>query len=322
MKKIVFIFIPILLIAFVLLFSSCQKIHVHTPETIPAVEASCTVDGSTAGERCSECGEILVSPERIPALGHEIAVDAAVFSTCTEDGLSEGKHCSVCGLVITEQSVVKSTGHKYQELISKAPTCTSDGTKTLTCSLCNNSYTETISSTGHSFSAATCETAEKCRKCGMTIGSPLGHTTCFGKCDRCGKEIVPKVTLDVPSTVKNGNYSEMKIKNVEYSFLQSLVIPNFPSLSDSGFTISVKCTAEKISDYLGSTGNSAVAFNFMLYDSNGKLINSGYKFLNSVTVGKEVKMEFSVSKLPTDVSEFRLVIESRKSGEAKASYTN
>ena len=44
--------------------------HTHTEEVIPAVEATCTTEGRTEGKRCSECGEILVAQETVPALGH------------------------------------------------------------------------------------------------------------------------------------------------------------------------------------------------------------------------------------------------------------
>ena len=46
----------------------------HTEETIEAVEATCTVAGSTEGSKCSVCGEILVEPKEIPALGHSFTV--------------------------------------------------------------------------------------------------------------------------------------------------------------------------------------------------------------------------------------------------------
>ena len=42
----------------------------HTAVEIPAVEATCTQSGMTAGSKCSVCGEILVAPEEIAPLGH------------------------------------------------------------------------------------------------------------------------------------------------------------------------------------------------------------------------------------------------------------
>ena len=43
----------------------------HTEVEIPAVEATCTETGLTAGVKCSVCGEILTAQQEIPALGHE-----------------------------------------------------------------------------------------------------------------------------------------------------------------------------------------------------------------------------------------------------------
>ena len=42
----------------------------HTAVKIPAVEATCTQSGMTAGSKCSVCGEILVAPEEIAPLRH------------------------------------------------------------------------------------------------------------------------------------------------------------------------------------------------------------------------------------------------------------
>ena len=44
----------------------------HTEETIPAVSATCTETGLTAGVKCSVCGEILTAQEETKALGHSM----------------------------------------------------------------------------------------------------------------------------------------------------------------------------------------------------------------------------------------------------------
>ena len=58
----------------------------HVEETIPEVEATCTQEGTTAGTRCTVCGEELTGSELIPALGHQEVEDEAVDATCTQDG--------------------------------------------------------------------------------------------------------------------------------------------------------------------------------------------------------------------------------------------
>ena len=56
-------------------------VHEHTEVIDAAVEPTCTETGLTEGKHCSECGEILIAQEEIPALGHSY-----------ENGI-----CTVCG---------------------------------------------------------------------------------------------------------------------------------------------------------------------------------------------------------------------------------
>ena len=68
----------------------------HTEEEIPAVEATCTSTGLTAGVKCSVCGEILVAQEEVPAKGHSYGEWVTVKApTENEEGLAE-RYCSVC----------------------------------------------------------------------------------------------------------------------------------------------------------------------------------------------------------------------------------
>ncbi|MBQ2382545.1 MAG: hypothetical protein II290_00775, partial [Oscillospiraceae bacterium] len=52
--------------------------------------------------------------------------------------------------------VISKCPHSFTESITKAPTCTAEGVKTFTCSICAESYTESIPATGHSFVGDTC----------------------------------------------------------------------------------------------------------------------------------------------------------------------
>ena len=95
------------------IYSSTATAHVHTEQTIPAVEADCTKPGSTAGVKCSECGEILKAPETIPQKSHTEQTIPAVNPDCTNTGLTAGVKCSACGTILTEQTTVPATGHTY-----------------------------------------------------------------------------------------------------------------------------------------------------------------------------------------------------------------
>ena len=76
----------------------------HKKVEIPAVEATCTTNGTTAGIKCSVCGEVLLASETVPAKGH------------TWD---DGK-------------------------VTKKPTITAEGVKTYTCTVCGATKDEAI----------------------------------------------------------------------------------------------------------------------------------------------------------------------------------
>ncbi len=99
----------------------------HALEIIPAVEATCTATGLTAGEQCAMCGKITIEQTLIPMAEHKSIVVDAVKPTCTDVGLTEGAQCAVCGAVLTEQEVIPAMGHNW--IIGKDATCTTNGTK-------------------------------------------------------------------------------------------------------------------------------------------------------------------------------------------------
>ncbi len=163
----------------------------HTEEEIPAVEATCTETGLTAGVKCAVCGEILKAQEETPALTHDMGeyvqtkaptckeageeradcskcdyfetkeiaklahteeVIPEKAPTCTESGLTEGTKCSVCGEIIVAQKTVGATGHTLGEWKEiQAPTCTEEGFEEAECSDCDYVETRTIPKKSHNY---------------------------------------------------------------------------------------------------------------------------------------------------------------------------
>lgn len=82
--------------------------------------------------------------------------------------------------------VAKSTvTHSYTSKVTTAATCTSTGVRTYTCSVCGDTYTETITALGHDYEvtatkAATCVTAGSktytCTRCGDTYTETIAAT--------------------------------------------------------------------------------------------------------------------------------------------------
>ena len=127
----------------------------HTVEEDPAVPATCTTDGLTAGSHCSVCGKVLVAQEVVPAshswktewssdgtkhwhqctactaiqdeAEHTAKEDPAVAATCTTEGLTAGSHCSVCGYTIVSQTVVPVTEHTPAEPVNETSIASKDG---------------------------------------------------------------------------------------------------------------------------------------------------------------------------------------------------
>ena len=176
----------------------------HKEEIIPAVEPDCTHVGHTEGKKCSVCGEILVEPEEIAALGHdyEIVDGTEIEPTCTEPGKKADQKCSRCGDIV-EGKELPALGHDLKKVEAKDPTCTEEGhIEHWTCDRCGLFFHDETGTTeiteadtvlpalGHTEEvipavAATCTKdgkteGSKCAVCGEILKAPetiakLGH---------------------------------------------------------------------------------------------------------------------------------------------------
>lgn len=144
----------------------------HEETSLVKKEASCTETGLLEWT-CSRCGALRT--EEIPMLEHTWGT-VSVFEepTCTEDGLRCAV-CSGCGRREEEQ-IIPALGHDYEEISRQAPTCTEAGSLFKRCRRCQETKTDVLPASGHSFergkvlSEPTCskegEKADVCTVCG------------------------------------------------------------------------------------------------------------------------------------------------------------
>ena len=93
----------------------------HTPETIPAVPATCEQSGMTEGSKCSVCQEVITAQTTIPALNHDWQA-----ATCETP-----KFCKRDGCGVTEGAAL---GHEWgRYIVTVAATQESEGEETRTC---------------------------------------------------------------------------------------------------------------------------------------------------------------------------------------------
>ena len=139
--------------------------------------------------RCSVCGEELDREAvEVDALGHtegKPVVENSTAASCGAAGsYDEVVYCTVCGKELSRTNhTVDATPHSYNATITVEPTCTEAGVKTIICSVCGDTYTESIDALGHDkisheAKAPTCtaigwEAYETCSRCDYTTYNEL-----------------------------------------------------------------------------------------------------------------------------------------------------
>ncbi|MBR4341774.1 MAG: Ig domain-containing protein [Lachnospiraceae bacterium] len=162
-------------------------------------EPTCTEDGYTEKVYCDLCGEVIIAPKTIKALGHdyqngfcarchepeihEYIVEKAINPTCTEPGRTEFIYCRFCGDVKQYAEEIPPLGHEY----NGGPTCIRCGADKY-----GHIHTWVIQKPV----AATCTEpgfteGKYCSSCGYIAYAPqftpaLHHNFVNGKCTRCG----------------------------------------------------------------------------------------------------------------------------------------
>lgn len=136
--------------------------------TIAQVDPTCLSAGMTSYVVCDKCGEYLVEPTVIQALGHSFSLyESNHDATCTVDGTKTAKcdRCDAKDTVTDEGSRLSHTIIVNEEL---APTCTENGlTEGSHCSVCGEVLMK------------------------QDIIPALGHADADhdGECDYCGKDM-------------------------------------------------------------------------------------------------------------------------------------
>ena len=194
--------------------------------------------------------------------------------------------------------------HSYTQVQETAATCTADGVMRFTCSLCGDSYTQTIPALGHDWKqtviAPTCTEAGgtllECSRCAETMlkdeTPALGHSYENGVCIRCGaadprgEPVTLRVgsaagkagdVIQVPVTSEdNPGFSgfALTVQSDDGLVLTDVAIGELLDASASGsFTTNIRSALVRWKDSVNTTGDGVLFYlTFKLSDdaANGE----------------------------------------------------
>ena len=150
----------------------------HTPETVPAVPATCDEGGLSEYMRCSKCEKLLSDQEEYMRLGHLLTPVAKVEPTCTTPGTEAYWKCTRdgCGKLFSdvagknetslEALTIPALGHDWATELTKG-----EATHYYACSRCDERKDEAA----HTGGTATCTAKAKCTVCGAEYGDFAEH---------------------------------------------------------------------------------------------------------------------------------------------------
>lgn len=163
--------------------------HVVRDSDIKVVKkATCTEEGKVE-KTCETCGYTWT--ETTPKTEHHYVTTTQKVDTCEEKSEYTVEKCSECGDVKSTSKKMYYSAHDYQFTSHvKEPTCTEKGEDLYTCTICNETETREVATTGHdtelvNVKEPTCTDFgytgdEVCKKCNQVVKSgkkiePNGH---------------------------------------------------------------------------------------------------------------------------------------------------
>ncbi len=183
----------------------------HKGVEIPAVPATCTESGVTAGSRCEICEKIITTGEVIPAKGHtpdEAVKENEIPATCETAGSYDSVvYCAVCDYEISREAVVTDElGHNIvidtgNIRFKTEPTCTDSGIMIQYCYRCEKDIDVTVAPYGHK-EVAMEDVAASCTEEGSKGGT---------KCSVCNEILVAPETVPVTAHTPDEAVKENEI---------------------------------------------------------------------------------------------------------------
>ncbi len=189
----------------------------HTPEIIPAVDATCEATGLTEGSKCSVCDKVLTEQTETEKLPHSYDDGVVTAPTCSAKGYTTYT-CTVCGdsYKDAETEIVADAHNKVIDKSLKSADCTTAGVAKYKCSICGTSLGYEAIPAGHIYDEGKVTTPATCTEAGVKTYTctvcqatkteeiaALGHTktdevVTAATCGKAGtKNVVCSVCLEI-----------------------------------------------------------------------------------------------------------------------------
>lgn len=185
-KKASICIVLIMIITSVVVFSACNKEHIHTyGDWTIDTQPTCTVAG-VESRTCTVCEE---KEEKAIAVTGHIYGDWTIDTqpTCTVAG-EESRICFVCKEK-EERKIVATGKHIWGDFIEKASTCLVAGEKRYNCVNCEEVKIESLPLIEHTYQDVWSKDRtnhwKQCTEC-ATAKDTIEHTMENGKCTVCG----------------------------------------------------------------------------------------------------------------------------------------